>query len=130
MKRSNLSGARKISFVTRLKVGDSVMVSGGGNAKKDRSFAGKIGKVIKFLPKANRVVLEGVGTVYRHKRGRATGESSGKILKDVSLPLSRVMFYSAEHKRPFRLRVQILANGKRVRGILNPKTKTFESVDA
>ena len=115
-------------LVTALKVGDRVFVTTGGNPKKGKVLKGQVGKILRFLPAKSRVVVEGVNMIKRHKRAMTNAEAGGIIVREGSIAISNVMYYSDEHKRPFRLKVQTDAEGKRVRGIVNPKTKAFEVI--
>ena len=63
----------------KIKKGDQVLITKG----KDR---GKVGKVIKALPKENRVVIEGLNLVKKHIKPRREGEK-GKII-EVPRPIS------------------------------------------
>ncbi len=114
---------------TLLKVGDPVMVITGGNQKKHKVLKGATGKVLRFIPKRGRLVVEGVNTVKRHKRAQSSTDSSGIITKEGSLPLSNVMYYSEALKRPVRLRMRVLDDGRKVRGYLNKKNNKFEQID-
>ena len=127
--KSRVSVETKRLFRTDLKVGDSVFVLLGGNSKKNRSYQGKVGKILRFLPKKNRVVIEGVAMITKHKRAASAGEQSGKIMKEGSVHISNVMYYSEELKRPVRLKVQTLEDGRKVRGYVDPKTKAFQQID-
>ena len=63
----------------KIKKGDTVLIIRG----KDR---GRTGKVIKALPKENRVVIEGLNLVKKHIRPRRQGEK-GKIV-EIPRPIS------------------------------------------
>jgi large subunit ribosomal protein L24 len=63
----------------KIKKGDQVLIIKG----KDR---GKIGKVMKALPKENRIVIEGLNLVKKHIKPRREGEK-GKII-EVPRPIS------------------------------------------
>jgi len=63
----------------KIKKGDQVLIIKG----KDR---GKVGKVIKALPKENRVVIEGLNLIKKHIKRRREGEK-GKII-EVPRPIS------------------------------------------
>ena len=63
----------------KIKKGDQVLIIKG----KDR---GKVGKVVKALPKENRVVIEGLNLVKKHIKPRREGEK-GKII-EVPRPIS------------------------------------------
>ncbi len=117
----------KHEFVTALKKGDRVMVIAGGNSKKD-DIRGKVGKIMKFLPKKNRVVVDGIKFVKRHQKARNAQESSGVITKEAGIHISNVMYYVDDLKRPVRLRSKVLDDGKKVRGYTHPETKKFEQI--
>jgi len=116
------------TFQTLLKVGDSVMVMAGGNKKKDKTLKGQVAAIKSIRPKTSRLIVEGLNLVRRHKRAANTQESSAIITKEGSIHISNVMYYSSAHKRPFRLKTQVQADGTKVRGFINPETKAFEAV--
>lgn len=63
----------------KIKKGDNVLIIKG----KDR---GKIGKIIKVLPKENKVIIEGLNLVKKHIKPRRQGEK-GKIV-EIPRPIS------------------------------------------
>lgn len=113
----------------RLKVGDSVMVIAGGNKRKGKILKGRVGKILRIMPKAERVVIEGINMIKRHKRKMSATEPGGIIEKEGSIPISNVMFYSEQFKKPVRLKVSRLSDGRKVRGFVNPETRKFEQID-
>lgn len=117
------------TFVTALKKGDPVMVLVGGNRKKQKIMKGQTGKILRFLPKKNRVVVEGINFIKRHKRATSPQDTGGIITKEGSVHISNVMFYAHDLKRPVRVRYQNLPDKRKVRGFINPKTKKFEQID-
>lgn len=120
----------KASLKTKLKVGDPVMlISGGNSVKSEKGGKGTVGKILRFLPKSGRVVVEGVKMIKRHKRASTMQEASGIIEKEGSVAASNLMFYSLDLKRPVRLSYKKLDDGRKVRGFLHPKTKKFEQID-
>ena len=119
---------KPFTFATLLKVGDSVMVMAGGNKKKDKTLKGQVAAIKAIRPKTSRLVVEGLNLVKRHKRAGSAQETSSIIVKEGSLHISNVMYYSAAHKRPFRLKTQVQADGTKVRGFINPETKAFEAI--
>lgn len=126
-KKLTAKGSARMS--TRLKVGDMVLVLAGGNSLKDKELKGKTGKILRFLPKTNRVVVEGLNMVTRHKRATSATSTGGKVVKEAPIHISNVMFYSKELSKGFRLRVKTLENGRKVRGFIHPENKTFEQID-
>ena len=128
-KHSKEAIAEKKNLNTRLRKGDTVMVITGGNAKKNRELKGQTGKILKFIPKRDRVIVEGLNVVKRHKRATAMNDAAGIIEKEGSVHISNVMYYSEDLKRPVRLKVKRLDDGRKVRGFINPETKKFEQLD-
>jgi large subunit ribosomal protein L24 len=116
-------------FITTLKVGDPVMVITGGNPKRGRELKGKVGKIRGFLPKRNRVLIDGLNLVVRHKRARSVNEPAGKIRQEGSVAISNVMYYVEAIKRPVRLASTVLENGKKVRAYRDPETKKLVAID-
>ncbi|MCF7833697.1 MAG: 50S ribosomal protein L24 [Candidatus Pacebacteria bacterium] len=62
----------------KVKKGDNVIVLAG----KDK---GKKGKIVRSLPSVNKVVVEGLNVVKKHKRPKTTNEK-GSII-NVSMPI-------------------------------------------
>ena len=128
MKATNKAeGSSRLS--TKLRVGDTVMVVTGGNTIKGKQLKGETGKILKFLPKRDRLLVEGVNMIKRHKRARMMNDTSGIIEKEGSIHISNVMFYHEELKRPVRLKFKTLDDGRKVRGFIHPETKNFEQID-
>lgn len=62
----------------KLKKGDNIIVITG----KDK---GKKGKIVRVLPKDNKVVVEGINILKKHQRPRKSGEK-GQIIK-IAMPI-------------------------------------------
>ena len=79
----------------KLKVGDKVKVIAGASK-------GKEGKIIKTLRSENRVIVEGVNIVKKHKKGN--GQETGGIL-EVEAPInaSNVMLIDPKTKKVTRI---------------------------
>ena len=90
----------------RIKKGDTVVVITG----KDK---GKHGKVLKAMPKDNRVIVEGVNVQTKH--AKATRQTPAEI-KHIEGPIdaSNVMLYDAKAKEVIKVGYEI-KNGKKVR---------------
>jgi large subunit ribosomal protein L24 len=87
--------------------GETVMVVAG----KDKN---KTGKVVRLLPKKNRIIVEGLNMVKRHVK--ASGNEPGGIKeKEAAMHISNVMPYCAKCAKPVRIRKQILENGDKLR---------------
>ena len=89
-----------------LKVGDKVVVIAGSNK-------GKEGKITKTLKAENRVIVEGVNIVKKHKKGN--GQETGGIL-EVEAPIhaSNVMLIDPKTKKRTRI-VHTIEKDKKVR---------------
>ena len=87
--------------------GDTVRVVRG-------EFAGTEGTVLRVLPKLNRVVVEGVNVVKRHKR--ATAEAEGGIIQfPAPIHASNVMLLDPKSGDPTRVRHRIDDDGTKER---------------
>lgn len=79
----------------KLKVGDKVRVIAG-------SSKGKEGKIIKTLRKEDRVIVEGVNIVKKHKKGN--GQETGGILEiEAPIHVSNVMLIDPKTKKNTRI---------------------------
>lgn len=97
----------------RIKKDDMVIVITG----KDK---GKTGKVLKAMPKENRVVVEGVNIQTKHQKQTAKERAE---IKHVEGPIhaSNVMFYDAKAGEAVKIGYEI-KDGKKVR--VNRKTRS------
>lgn len=111
---------------TTLKKGDTVMVIAGGNKNK-RANKGKIGKILKFVGD-ERVIVEGINLVTKHKKARQQNETSSKIQTEGSIHISNVMLYVEKLKKPVRVKSGFLEDGSKVRGYTDPVTKAFTQI--
>ncbi len=122
-------GAITAKLSTDLKIGDVVMVISGGNKRSGRILKSQTGKILKILPKRNRVIVEGLNMIKKHKKAMTSQDSAGIIEKEGSVHISNVMFYSEELQRPVRIKSKTLDDGRKVRGFLHPESKEFEQID-
>ena len=92
----------------RLKQGDNVVVIAG----KDK---GKEGKILKTLKADNKVIVEGVNIVKKHKKGN--GQESGGIMEiEAPINASNVMLLDSKTKKPTRVGITIdEKNNKKIR---------------
>jgi large subunit ribosomal protein L24 len=67
----------------KIKKGDKVIIIAG----KDK---GKSGKVVRALPKKNKVVVEGLNMTKRHQKPRRSGEKGSMINTAMPLNVSNV----------------------------------------
>lgn len=76
---------------------------------------GKIGKVLKTFPDANRIIVEGVNLVKRHTRPSQKNRKGGIIEKEDSINVSNVMLFDTRSNAPTRVGYRLLNDGTKVR---------------
>lgn len=91
-----------------VKTDDKVVVVAG----KDR---GKTGKVLKVIPKENRVIVEGVNMQTKHKKPQGPTSPGGIIKMEGPMNSSKVMYYCDKDKMGVRVGQEILKDGSKVR---------------
>lgn len=89
----------------RIKKGDSVVVITGKNR-------GKRGKVIKILPDAGRLIVEGVNMIKRHERSRKQGQSGQIIEAAAPIDASNVQLVCQSCNRGVRTGSNIVNNSR------------------
>jgi large subunit ribosomal protein L24 len=104
--------------VKRLKKGDTVKVIAG----KEK---GKTGKVLNLIADKERVVIEKVNLIKRHKKADAKGKG-GIIEKEGPIHLSNVMYLCSKCGTGVRIGYKILDDGKKARVC----AKCHETLDA
>lgn len=130
MAAKKASKAKVEKVPTALKKGDPVMVIAGGNKNK-RPLKGQVSKIKAIVgEKGDRVILDGLNIFVRHKRAQGPGQEGGKVSVEQSVHISNVMYYVEKLKSPVRLVKNVTADGKRVRGYKDPKTKNFVQLEA
>jgi len=113
-----------------LRRGDLVMVISGGHKVK-RPIKGQTGKIRAITGDLrDRVIVEGLNLFVKHQKATGPDKPAGKIQKEKSMHISNVMYYVETLKRPVRLSYSKLADGKKVRGYKDPKSKKFVQLDS
>jgi large subunit ribosomal protein L24 len=93
----------------RIRKNDKVMVTTG----KDK---GKVGKVLKILPKQNAVLVEKVNMVKRHTKANPYAKTPGGIIeKESALDISNVALLCDGCAKPTKVGYKYTADGKKVR---------------
>lgn len=90
-----------------IKQNDNVIILTG----KDK---GKEGKVLRVLPKENKLIVEGVNVVKRHKKPHFMGQKGGVIEKAMPLDASNVALKDPKTGKPTRIGFEI-KDGKKIR---------------
>ena len=92
----------------KIRKGDTVrIVSGDDN--------GRIGKVLKTFPEANRIIVEGVNLIKRHTRPSQKNRKGGIIEKEGSVSVTNVMLFDLRTNAPARIGYRYLKDGTKVR---------------
>jgi len=87
----------------KIKVNDKVSVISGKNK-------GKTGKVLQVLPDMDKVVVEGVNTMYKHLRPRQKGEKGQRVQFNGPLTVSNLMLICPKCNKASRLGLRISDN--------------------
>ncbi|MEW6327462.1 MAG: 50S ribosomal protein L24 [Thermodesulfobacteriota bacterium] len=93
---------------TYIKKDDRVMVMVG----KDR---GKIGKILRIIPKEYRALVEKANVVKRHTRPGPLSKEGGIIQKEAPIHISNLMLVCPKCTDPVRVSFKTLEDGKKVR---------------
>ncbi len=93
----------------KIKKNDIVLVIAG----KDK---GKTGKVLKVIPKKNRVVVEKVNFIKKHVRPNPQkGIQGGTLEKEAPIHISNVMYFCSNCGTGVRVGFRVLDDGSKVR---------------
>ena len=92
----------------RVRKGDTVRVMRG----EDK---GKEGKVLRVFLKTNRVLVEGINIVKRHRRARSAEDQGGIIKFEAPISASNVMLLDPKNGAPTRVRYKIDKDGTKER---------------
>ena len=113
-KKAKASHALKM----HVKRGDTVQVISG-------SDKGKVGEIVKVLPKESKVVVEGVNVRTKHVKPQQEGESGQITTFEAPVHSSNVMLYSTKEKVASRVCYTYNDDGRKVRML----KKTGEIID-
>ncbi|GAB6188375.1 50S ribosomal protein L24 [Marinitoga arctica] len=92
----------------KIKKGDLVRVISG----KDK---GKEGKILKVIPKLNKIIVENVNVVKKHQRPTQQLREGGIIDQPSPIHVSKVMVICPSCGKPTRVGYRFLEEGKKVR---------------
>lgn len=101
-----------------VKTGDTVQVITG----RDK---GKVGEIIKTLPRLSKVVVRDVNVRTKHVKPQQEGESGRIITFEAPIHSSNVMLYSQKEKVASRVSYTFTEDGRKVRML----KKTGEIID-
>lgn len=95
-------------FKIRLKKGDTVMVRSG-------KYKGKTGKITAVHPRENKVTVEGINVVKRHRKPTQLRPQGGIFEITKPIDVSKVGVLDSVAKKPSRIGFKIDKDGKKVR---------------
>jgi len=95
----------ELVYKIRLKKGDTVMVRSG-------KYKGRTGKVLATHPTQNKVTVEGINIVKKHRKPSKVHPQGG--IFDITKPIavSKVGLYDAIAKKPSRIGYKMAKTGK------------------
>lgn len=70
---------------------------------------------MRVLPKENKVIVEGVNMLTKHKKAGGPGQQGGIVKYEGPIDASKVMYYCEKDKTGVRVGYNFLADGKKVR---------------
>lgn len=105
-------------YKMHVKKGDTVQVISG----KDK---GKVGEILKSIPKKSTIIVKGVNVRTKHVKPRQEGESGQITTFEAPIHSSNVMLYSEKEKVASRISYVLTEEGKKVRKL----KKTGEIID-
>lgn len=112
------SQSSPVRYNMHVKKGDTVQVIAG-------SDKGKVGEILRTLPKKSMVVVKGVNVKTKHVKPQQEGES-GKIVNfEAPIHSSKVMLYSSKQQVTSRICYTFTPEGRKVRML----KKTGEIID-
>jgi large subunit ribosomal protein L24 len=95
-------------YKIRIKKGDTVMIRSG-------KYKGKTGKVLQVHPKENKVTIEGINVVKRHRKPTQQQPQGGIIELTKPIWVSKVGLLDSTAKKPSRVGYKIDAKGNKSR---------------
>ncbi len=95
-------------MAAKIRKDDTVIVLAG----KDK---GRSGKVLKVMPKDDRVIVEGVNMVKRHTKQSIAHPQGGVIPKEAALHISNVAVRDPKTGKATRVGFKTLDDGRKVR---------------
>jgi len=92
----------------KIKRGDTVQIIKG----KDK---GKRGKVLKMFLETERVLIEGLNLVKKHKRQTRQDQQGGIVSIEAPINVANLMFFCKHCDRPVRIGITVLEDGTKSR---------------
>jgi large subunit ribosomal protein L24 len=103
-----------------IRKGDQVVIRTGNDSTKGTA---KVHRVLRVIPEANKVVVEGVNTVIKHVKPNRRNRQGGRLSKDMPMSASNVMLYCATCRGGVRVGRIMKDDGSKVRVCKKCKTE-------
>ena len=91
----------------KVKKGDRVVILAG----KDK---GKLGEILKVMPRENKAIVQGVNVVRKHQKQTQTQEG-GIISKEAPIHISNIALQDPQDGKATKIGMKILNDGRKVR---------------
>lgn len=95
-----------------IRKGDQVVIRTGDDNTRGTT---KVLRVLRVLPKANKVVVEGANQAIKHVKPSRRNRQGGRLSKDMPIAASNVMLYCTECRGGVRAGATTRADGTKVR---------------
>jgi large subunit ribosomal protein L24 len=95
-------------MANRFKKNDKVKIITG----KDK---GKVSEIVNFIPKSNKVVLNGLNLVKRHTKPNKLNPEGGIVQKEMPIHISNIMHIDPKTNSAAKIGFKFLDKGKKVR---------------
>ena len=92
---------------------DIVVVLTGDDAGSTKSPT--TGRVLRVLPKENKVVVEGINRVYKHMKPNRRNPQGGRLSKEMPIAASNVLLYCTTCRRGVRMGKRYDSQGRKER---------------
>jgi large subunit ribosomal protein L24 len=92
----------------KIKMGDIVEVIAGNHK-------GRQGKILRFNKDRSRAYVEKVAMIKRHSKASQANPAGGIVEKENSINVSNLMLVDPKTKKPGRVNIKTLNDGKKVR---------------
>src|SRR5712692_8178381 len=73
------------------------------------------GRVLRVLPKENKLVVEGINRVYKHLKPSRRNPQGGRLSKEMAVAVSNVLLYCPTCRRGVRIGRRYAADGHKER---------------
>lgn len=95
-------------YKMHVRAGDTVQVVSGREK-------GKVGEVVKAIPKTSQVIVKGINFRTKHVKPQQEGESGQITTYEAPIHSSNVMLYSSKEKVASRVCYTVNSDGRKVR---------------